>query len=142
MQIVIIRHGEPTACSNKAISAFEFSDWIEEYNQSGLIENARPSQAVFDICLDAKLIVCSTLKRSQESAQIIAGNTPIESNEKLVEAGMPYADWTAFKLQPKYWSLVFRLLWLMGFSKNSESFQEAKKRAQSAAEHLEEKSER
>ncbi|MEZ5536946.1 MAG: histidine phosphatase family protein [Thiolinea sp.] len=52
------------------------------------------------------------------------------------EAGLPAADWKIIKLSPKIWSVLFRILWLSGYPKNSESFKAAKSRASDAAEKL------
>ncbi|MEJ1368984.1 MAG: hypothetical protein RPU35_12395 [Candidatus Sedimenticola sp. (ex Thyasira tokunagai)] len=52
------------------------------------------------------------------------------------EAGLPTANWQAIKLSPKIWAVAFRILWLLGYSKSSESFREAKLRASEAVERL------
>lgn len=49
---------------------------------------------------------------------------------------MPVANWQAIKLSPKIWALAFRILWLLGYSRNSESFKEAKSRASEAVDKL------
>ena len=45
---------------------------------------------------------------------------------------MPSANWHALKLSPKIWAPIFRIFWLLGYSRNSESFLEAKLRAKEA----------
>lgn len=49
---------------------------------------------------------------------------------------MPVANWQVLKLTPKIWAVVFRILWLLGYSRNSESLKEAKSRASEAVEKL------
>ena len=40
------------------------------------------------------------------------------------------------KLPPNYWAVIFRILWLLGYSKHSESYKEATLRASAAAAKL------
>jgi len=40
------------------------------------------------------------------------------------------------KLSPKFWAVFFRILWLLGYSRNSETYSEAKNRAVDAAKVL------
>jgi len=57
----------------------------------------------------------------------------LKPDQRLAEAGMPYADWGGVKLSPKSWAILFRVLWYFGYSNNSESYSDAKSRAKIAA---------
>jgi broad specificity phosphatase PhoE len=48
------------------------------------------------------------------------------------------ANWQVIKLSLKIWAVAFRILWLLGYSRNSKSFKEAKSRASEAGEILSE----
>ena len=40
------------------------------------------------------------------------------------------------KLNVKVWLVIFRILWFLGYSKNSESYKTSKQRAQNASKRL------
>jgi len=65
-----------------------------------------------------------------------------EGNSVFSEAGLPSAEWGIIKLPPKLWVVIFRLLWFIGYARNSESRVQVRQRAVSAALLLEEAAER
>ena len=138
MKIVILRHGKPVTPSLRKLNASEFSDWVDEYNVAGLSPTSQPMKHVkkyADIC---NAVVCSALPRSIESAKAFSNKSIVLSDPIFNEAGLPVANWQVLKLSPKIWAVVFRILWLLGYSRNSESFKEAKSRAKKAVDKLSE----
>lgn len=89
---------------------------------------------MLEIARQSNFIVCSDLPRSTDSASEL-GVTSINSVDPLFrEFEVPYLSWRFPKRSASFWTVFFRLLWFAGFSSNSESFSEAKRRA---AEYLE-----
>ncbi len=52
------------------------------------------------------------------------------------EAGLPFALWKAPWLPAEAWAAIFRLLWLFGYARGSDSLQTTRRRARAAAERL------
>lgn len=84
--------------------------------------------------MQCSCLQCAT--RSVESAKTFNNKSIVLSGSVFNEAGLPVANWQAIKLPPKIWAVVFRILWFLGYSRNSESFKEAKLRALNAVEKL------
>ena len=136
MKIVILRHGQPVTPSLRKLSASAFSEWVNEYNAAGLCSTSKPTDHARNFANKCNAIVCSELPRSIESAQAFNKERIVLSDPIFNEAGLPVANWQAIKLSPKTWAVAFRILWLLGFSRSSESFKEAKSRGSEAVEKL------
>lgn len=129
MKIILLRHGKPIIPSLKKISALDFSNWVSEYNAAGLCPTSKPEKHARNCANECNAIVCSALPRSLESAKSFNNKNIHLSDPIFNEAGLPVASWKTIKLSPKTWAIIFRILWLSGYSKNSESFKDAKIRA-------------
>ncbi|GKT12065.1 MAG: hypothetical protein ISEC1_P1039 [Thiomicrorhabdus sp.] len=136
MRIVLLRHGKPHLTSPKRIKARNMQHWIDNYNTAELDTSASPSTELIELATQCQQIVCSNQSRSLDSAKVLNLNTVHESDPLFREFGMPYRKIPFVKLTPTLWAIIFRLSWLMGFSLNSESFEEAKIRAENAANRL------
>ena len=136
MEIVIVRHGKPKFMNETPVSANEFTGWIKNYNDSGLSKNSSPSETTLAYAEECMVIVSSTLPRSVDSAKALKAEKLVLSDSLFIEAGLPSASWVLLKLSPKTWAVIFRVLWLFGYSKKSESFKMAKKRATLAVDQL------
>jgi len=134
-KIILLRHGEVDIENYKNISANEFGQWIIEYNNSNIKPEFSSKNEINNLLNKTDILICSDLKRSIQSIEIF-DKIPFETNDIFNEAQIPFANWKILKLNPKIWLVAFRLLWLFGYSKNSESFQETKQRAKSATEKL------
>jgi len=137
MEITLLRHGEPDIPSLNKLSASAFYEWIRDYNDSGLSMTSEPTHEALTCASDCNAIVCSNLRRSIESANALNAEKVVLSDLIFNEAGLPSANWRRLKLSPKLWAVFFRVLWLFGYSRNSESFKEAKTRAVEAVKILE-----
>lgn len=136
MKIIILRHGKPVIPSLRKLSASAFSEWVNEYNAAGLSPTSKPTEHAKIHANDCNAIVCSELPRSIESAKAFNNKSIVLSDSIFNEAGLPGANWQVMKLSPKTWAVTFRVLWLLGYSRSSESFKEAKSRATEAVEKL------
>jgi broad specificity phosphatase PhoE len=136
MKIIILRHGKPVIPPLRKLSASAFIDWVNEYNTAGLSPKSKPTEHAKECAYECNAIVCSVLPRSIESAKSFDEKIIVLSDSIFNEAGLPSANWKTVKLSPKIWAVVFRVLWLLGYSRGSESIKEAKSRAAEAAEKL------
>lgn len=138
MRIVLIRHGRPAVDSRKWMTSFEFGQWIDSYNAAELCDSVQPPNELFQLVQNCNSVVCSNLHRSLSSAKRLEiKETKIIRDHQFREMEMPWGRLSGLKLKPNYWSIIFRLLWVAGYSKNSESFKDATLRARQAALTLE-----
>ncbi len=136
MQIVILRHGKPKIEPRGRLSAFDFGQWVADYNRAGLDRAYAPSSDAIAQAKACAAVVCSNLPRSIDSAAAL-GIKHIEWQDGLFrECEMPYAGWNYPRLSVLGWSLVFRMLQVLGYSPNAESFKEARQRAGDCALRL------
>lgn len=136
MEIVILRHGKPKIETRGRVTASGFGLWVDAYNKAGIDNTHGPSPSAIAVANDCSAAVCSNLLRSIESAKAL-GVRNIEVQDSLFrECEMPYADWTYPKFSVLGWSFVFRILQMLGYSSNAETFKEARERAYICALHL------
>jgi len=136
MKIILLRHGKPNVAGYGRVRSCDIPEWIELYNTAGLVKNNRPSRETAERVTACNTVVCSNLLRSVESAKALGAQINI-SEPIFREAGLPYGDIPFLKMQPNIWAAFFRLLWFVGYSANGESFEDAKARAASGADRLE-----
>lgn len=136
MKIILIRHGKPDIPSWGKLKASELHQWIESYNSAGITKEFQPPREATEVISNCNVVVCSDLPRSIESAKSL-GVKKVHYTESIFrEMGLPYAGWSFLKLSPDIWAVIFRSLWFLGFSRNSESFSSAKLRVTGATERL------
>jgi len=136
MEIILLRHGKPKIPSLRKISASEFLQWVQAYNLSSLCTSSIPTDAALSIANKCNAVVCSSLPRSISSAEALGVNNITLQSSQFDEAGIPVANWATLKMSPKFWAVAFRILWLLGYSTNSESLKESKLRASISAKLL------
>lgn len=136
MEIILVRHGKPVIPSLNIMCPSVFAEWVESYNASGLSHASTPTEEVIFIVSKCKAIVCSELLRSIDSARALKVEPITLKSSIFNEAGLPIANWDLPKLSPRVWAVIFRILWFFGYSRNSESYKEAKIRASVAANIL------
>jgi len=136
MEITLLRHGKPNISHQKKLTASSFSRWVESYNLAGLSASSKPTIEAIEHSSKCNAVICSKLLRSKESAKALKINNVTFSSELFNEAGLPIANWELIKLSPKLWAVLFRVLWLFGYSNKSESYKEAKTRASESANIL------
>ncbi len=111
-------------------------DWIRAYDSSPLSELSQPVLELQKLAQDCKFIVCSDLCRSIESAERLGKEKILIKSPLFSEAGMPYPNSVAFSLRPHTWAAIFRIVWLLGYSSNAESYASAKVRAKQASSEV------
>lgn len=136
MEIILLRHGKPKFPPLDKLNASKFKDWVNTYNNSGLCATSKPKVNLIKIAKQCNAFVCSELPRSIQSANALNTKPITLISSKFNEAGLPIANWHYLKLSPKLWSVIFRIFWFFGYSRNSESFKESKQRSSDAASIL------
>ena len=121
---------------NAPITASQFSNWIALYNKAGVASDSLPNKTSVNFASRCGVIVSSCLRRSTHSAQLLHGENLLVSDKLFSEAGMPSMEMGILKLPPLYWAALFRLLWYFGYSRNAESYTDARSRACKAAQKL------
>lgn len=138
MEISLIRHGKSKHIDNNKMTCKEFQNWIEKYDSSGVIkEDSYPSETLEKIA-SANLVITSDLIRSIESAKFLNSNKNAISEPLFRETELPnlLTNLCGLKLNPKIWAVILRCLWFSGYSRECESFRNAKDRAKIACNLL------
>lgn len=133
-----MRHGKPSVVEmykRRKVHADEMPDLIRKYNESGVIQDAPPPKSSLEKASSCEKVVCSPLKRSLNSANSL-GLTDPKVDHIFVEADLPCFSIPMIKLSPIIWTILFRILWMLGFSKNIESSKAFKSRAKIASKLL------
>jgi len=136
MEIIVLRHGKPIIPSLTRIHPLAFAEWVNLYNASGLCSSSKPTSEAREIANKSNVVVCSKLPRSIESAEALNVKEINLTSSIFNEAGLPIPSIKYPSLSPKAWAVIFRILWVLGYSNNSESYKEAKLRAKEAANKL------
>ncbi|MGM7636673.1 histidine phosphatase family protein [Bacillus sp. Hm123] len=136
MEISLIRHGRSTHTDHSWINASQFGDWVKQYDAAGVFTEADFPEETKRKMADAKLIVTSDLTRSIHSAHLLSPQTNIVSSPLFREVGIPRVSFSKIKAPPALWSILLRSCWLFGYSSQTESLLQAKKRAKEASEQL------
>lgn len=134
MQITLLRHGEPEFELAGNVRAGELARIAQSYDEAGI--RGTPPKDVVKLARGHNIVLCSDLPRSLQSAAAL-GLTGIYASDPLFrEVGVPYFSKGSLRLPVMVWFVVFRSLWLCGFSKNGESLIKARERARIAAQRL------
>lgn len=133
MEIILLRHGKPKVELKGFLNAGEIKQLTFEYAQSGIQDT--PTEQLKNN-FNHHYVVCSDLARSVESAEKLNLKNIHLSDALFRETDIPHFDKSFFKLPVMFWLILLRVMWLFGFSKNGESFSQAKNRSKLAAEKL------
>lgn len=136
MEIALLRHGKPTVSENGKLNAFEYSDYMRKYDDAGIDLTVQPPADVSLRAEKSPVILCSDLPRSIESAKVLRANGALLVEPVFQEIRMPSINMNSFKFSAKTWGVLSRAVWFFGYCNGSESFAEAKQRAQTAAKRL------
>lgn len=133
--IVVGRHGRPALSRDVRITAPQFRDWWRQYDAGGLAEGQTPPPALLQVAAAADLVLASTLQRSIETAQAVAGDKNVLQDPVFVEAALPPPP-VFGRRSPSEWGVWARCAWWFGVSGGEESRRAAEQRAEQAARRL------
>ncbi|PTB83637.1 hypothetical protein C9926_01845 [Sulfurovum lithotrophicum] len=134
-QITLIRHAKVDIDNSQKISASLLKKWVEAYDSAPIHSESFPSKETIDIAQKADVVVTSTLRRAIDSANVL-GVEIYEQNSLFNEAAIPEANISFFKLKPKRWLVILRLMLLVGLGKKDVSLKASKAQAKNAAKRL------
>lgn len=134
--IVLARHGRPAWDHTKPIPGYSLAAWVQGRDDAPLDPSHRPPAALERIANSSSVIAASTLRRSLESAHVLAPGTPADIRPLFREVDLPIGIRCGLRLPPKVWSSFARGAWYCGWSPLVESFAAARARASLAATSL------
>ncbi len=133
MKIILVRHGRPAWDYRTRVSGREFAAWRQGEEAAPLDSSHRPSAALEGLVGAASCVVASPLRRSVESARLLAPAAAPLIDAIFREAELPSAIRSGLRLRPELWGLFARSAWFCGWSAGVESFRAARARAVQAA---------
>lgn len=136
MRIILVRHGEPDMDAYTSGKDGSYGEWLKRYNAAGINKKRKPPAELLKEIEKFDIVVSSDLKRAVDSAQLIVKNKVIMRNPVFREFELPDSKKKYPKFTPGIWSVIFRILWFIGYSNKSEDFTDAKKRIKLSAEKL------
>jgi len=136
IRIVLARHGRPAWDSRTPIPGHGLGEWLRGEGEAPLDASPRPGAELERLSREAKCLVASPLRRSRDSARLLAPTTPSLVDPCFREAELPSAIRSGLRLRPEMWALLARTAWFCGWSAGVESFKAARERAAKAASVL------
>lgn len=134
MRITLLRHGKPAFELKGKVRAKDLGEIARSYDLSGIADV--PPKETVEAAQGSCFVVCSHLERSLDSAKALGCSEIHLSDALFCETAIPHFDSGSITLPVGVWAVILRLLWLFGFSRNGESFADARKRARHAAVRL------
>ena len=134
MHITLMRHGKPQFHEAQWLAPFDMPGWIAHDDHSTVMAADIPTTSV-KAAMAASVIVASTTSRALASVQALGMEATL-ADAVLCEAQLPFALWRFPHLPPQFWAALFRLLWLFGYARGSDSIQATRTRAKVAAQQL------
>jgi broad specificity phosphatase PhoE len=135
-EIVLIRHGKPQCDHDTKIRGCEFAKWVTEYESAPIDRGFLPAPELLAWVNRIPCVATSPLRRSLESASILAPGRSVITEPLFKEASIPTSIPFRFALAPGSWDALARAAWLLGIAAGDESFREARIRATQAASRL------
>jgi hypothetical protein len=138
-RITIIRHGMPEAhlkySNRKFLKGSEIIEFINDWNNCALSSENRIPDKLREVVANSDYFINSNLKRSINSFRLL-GIDKTDSIELFNEAELPYGFLINVKMPAILWFILIRVLWVLGFRMNSESYKDFKNRIKNAYGYL------
>ena len=131
--IVLARHGRPAWDFRTPIAGHALADWLRGEATAPLDPSSRPSAELEQLIRVAKCLATSPLRRSRDSARVLAPSAAPLIDACFREAELPCAIRSGLRLRPNMWAALARSAWFCGWSAGVESFRAARERASKAA---------
>jgi broad specificity phosphatase PhoE len=135
MEIVLVRHGRPTALVGTLISGRDLGTWLAGFNQAGLAEAAAPPLRLQELVKAAGFVLASDVVRSIESAKLLPSGS-VRIDPDLREAVLPSSMGVAIRLPAAAWVVIARMAWWLNWCRSEEPIAAARARARRAADRL------
>jgi broad specificity phosphatase PhoE len=134
--IVLARHGKPEWSDSTLISGLELGEWVAGRNAAQIDPAFPPSPELRRIARTAAGFAASPLRRSIESLHLLAPEAIPYVDAVFREVEVPGKVPSPLPLPAQVYSKISRIAWYAGWSPGVESFAQARRRAQKAAETL------
>ncbi|MFJ8527266.1 histidine phosphatase family protein [Bacillus sp. NPDC094106] len=137
MRISFIRHGRLNSVT-KPMTVTSFHEWMDRYDLDHMIKETKIPLETVEAIESAKLIVTSDQKRAVQSAAELTDSLSFIQSALFREAEVPSGFFAPkwVKCKPEVWTVIGRTLWIVGYSKDVESYRKALERAKQAADTL------
>jgi broad specificity phosphatase PhoE len=137
LEIRLVRHGLSAHQPPPGrVTAGEFHQWLDVYNHTGLSPTSYPPPNIVAAVSEFRVVVCSDLPRSIESAGRLLPEVDPHTSPLFREAGRPLAFNGKLRLSLSMWDHISVALWRNGVVSGDESIAAARKRAKAAAQVL------
>ncbi|MCZ6783430.1 MAG: histidine phosphatase family protein [Proteobacteria bacterium] len=136
MKIVLVRHGKPDHDGMTPVSGTRFGEWLRAYDAAPVDVELPPPGALRARAREAALLVTSPLRRSLESAALLAPDAAVLTEDQFRESALPSRVPTSIRLNPHVWTRLTRAAWLLGWSPDVEGVAAVRARARVAARRL------
>lgn len=134
--ILLTRHGEPALSRRVKLDSDGYRRWWALYEEGGLLAGQTVPARLVDSAGKA-VVVCSTRRRSLETARAVRPQGDFTSEPLMIEAPLPPPRLPSFlRFSPRTWGVISRIFWFLGHHQGEESRQEAQRRASQAADRL------
>jgi len=133
VKIVLARHGKPDWDFRTLIPGHGLAAWLRGEKDAPLDPRDRPGAELEQLARQATCLIATPLRRSLESARLLAPSiTPIV-DAHFQEPDLPCAIRSELRLSPDLWAGLARTAWFCGWSAGVEPFKAARARASKAA---------
>ncbi len=136
MRIILARHGEPDMVGFNSKNNKSYGEWLKKYNSSGIKKESNPPTELLTFAKKCDVIFSSNLKRAVDSVYKLDTGNKIITDKVFREFELPDNKKQYPKFTPDIWSVIFRILWFVGYSNKNENFADAKKRIKLSVEKL------
>src|SRR2546426_1939708 len=126
IRIILARHGRPAWDFRTPIPGHGLAEWLRGEADAPLDSSHPPSADLEQLSRIAKCLVTSPLRRSRDSAQLLAPATAPLVDPCFREAQLPCAIRSGLRLRPRLWEWLARSAWFCGWSAGAESFKAAR----------------
>lgn len=134
--IVLARHGRPAWDFRTPIRGNALADWVEAVDRAPLDPSSIPPAELCALTAASDCVAASPLRRSLESARLLAPKRLPLVDPLFREVFLPTAIGSRLRLPPKLWVFLARSRWYAGWSPGVESHAEARARAAAATGRL------
>ncbi|MBE9108592.1 histidine phosphatase family protein [Nodosilinea sp. LEGE 07298] len=137
LKIVLIRHGKPMIDDLEKITGSQLAEWVQRYNHAPIDPSCHPPLPLLTTVSSIRCIVTSPLRRSVESAKVLAPELNHHVLFEAREAELPTPRFVKIKMSARTWCALSRLAWFIGWSAQTESLAQANVRAGIVVQKLE-----
>ena len=134
--IILVRHGLPDWDFETPIPGHGVAHWLEGERDAGLVAEQRPGVDLARLVRNARCVIASPLRRSIESARLLAPSVAPLIDEHFTEPALPCDIRSSLRLRPGLWTGLLRSAWFCGWSPGAESFKMTRARAAEAVQIL------